>query len=141
LLEGDTGRMIVARLLEGEDLFDAIKRRAEEAGIKAGCFSAIGTLSKARIGYYRDGKYEHKVFSGPLEIASCIGNIALDEEGKVVVHAHIVLSDEQFRAFGGHLTEQSIVGATAELVIVEGTGFGLRRSFDETTGLKLLNLG
>jgi predicted DNA-binding protein with PD1-like motif len=132
---------MVARVLEGEDLLEAIKRRAEEAEIKAGCFFAIGSLSKARIGYYRDGKYDYRVLSGPLEIASCTGNIGLDEEGKTVVHSHIVVSDEQFETFGGHLTEQSTVGATAELVFVEAVGMDLRRSQDKKTGLKLLRLG
>ena len=141
VLQGNTGRIAVARVLEGEDLLETIKQRAEEAEIKSGCFFAIGSLSKARIGYYHDGKYEYRVFSGPLEIASCTGNVTLDEEGKVAVHGHIVVSDKQFEAFGGHLTEQSIVGATAELVIVEAIGIDLRRSFDNKTGLKLLKLG
>jgi len=139
--KGNTGRIIVVRIYEGEDLLQTIRRKAEEAEVKAGHFSAIGSLSKARLGYYRDGKYEYRTFAGPLEIASCNGNIALDEDGKAAIHAHIVVSDEQFRAFGGHLTEESIVGATAELVIVEGTGLNLQRSFDEKTGLKLLRLG
>jgi predicted DNA-binding protein with PD1-like motif len=77
---------------------------------------------------------------GPLEIASCMGNIALDEEGRTVVHAHLVVSNEKGQAFGGHLMKDCHVGATAELVIGEAVGVDLRRIFDEKTKLKLLKL-
>jgi len=73
-----------------------------------------------------------------LEIASCSGNIAVDEKDNVVIHAHIVVSNEKGQAFGGHLMEGSRVGVTAELMIVEGLGLHLVRSLDEKTNLKLL---
>ena len=138
---GRIGRIIVSRIAEGEDLFEAVKKRADDSHVKAGFFSAIGSLDDVTMGYYRNGKYEYRHLEGPLEIASCTGNIALNESGEIVIHGHIVVSDESFTARGGHLVQESHVGATAELVIVEGLDLDLRRVFDEKTKLKLLKLG
>jgi predicted DNA-binding protein with PD1-like motif len=137
---GHVGRMLVFRILEDEDLDIAIRKRAEESGVKAGFFVLIGALKNVAVGCYNKGVYEQLKFTGPLEIASCTGNIAVDERDNLVIHAHLVVSNEKGQAFGGHLMEGSHVGATAELMIIEGTGLNLVRSFDERTNLKLLRL-
>jgi predicted DNA-binding protein with PD1-like motif len=69
-----------------------------------------------------------------------MGNVALDEKGEVVVHAHVVVTNEKSEAFGGHLMKDSPVGATAELVIIEATEINMQRIFDEKTKLRLLKL-
>jgi predicted DNA-binding protein with PD1-like motif len=127
-------------LLENEDLAEIIKKKAEEAGIKAGTIIAIGSLKDAVLGYYKEGEYKNTRLNGPLEIASCTGNIAVDEEDRVIIHAHLVVSDEKGRAFGGHLMKGSHVGATAELVMIEAIGVKLQRALDKETKLKLLKL-
>jgi len=137
MLKGQIGRMCFSRTLEGEDLTEAIKKRVEESGIKAGIFFVIGSLREVVLGYYKEGEYKSIRLDGPLEIVSCIGNIAVDEKGEVVIHAHVVVSNEKYEAFGGHLMKGSYVGATAELVIIEGVGVNLQRIFDEKTKLKL----
>ncbi|MDH7477817.1 MAG: DUF296 domain-containing protein [Candidatus Bathyarchaeota archaeon] len=141
MLNGKTGRVFFSRLFEGEDLAEAIKKRVIESGIKAGFFLLIGTLKDAVLGYYKSGQYKAIRLEGPLEITSCIGNIAVDENGELIIHAHVVVSDEKGEAFGGHLMKDSHVGATAELVIVEAEGVNLQRAFDDKTGLKLWKLG
>lgn len=141
MLEGKIGRIFFSRIMEDEDLAEAIKKRAEKSGVKAGLIVAIGSLKTAVLGYYREGQYKHIQLSGPLEIASCTGNIAVDEKGETIIHAHIVVADENSEAFGGHLMQGSLVGATAELAIIEGVGLTLQRVFDEKTKLKLLRLG
>ncbi|MBS7616918.1 DNA-binding protein [Candidatus Bathyarchaeota archaeon] len=138
--EGKVKRIIVSRLLEGEDFLEAIKEKAEKAGVKAGAIIAIGSLQNVTLGYYKEGEYKYIKLDGPLEIASCTGNIAIDEKGDTVIHAHIVVTDEECRAFGGHLMKGSPVGATAELVIIEGVDLSLKRVLDEKTKLKLLSL-
>ncbi|MDH7564753.1 MAG: DNA-binding protein [Candidatus Bathyarchaeota archaeon] len=140
MLKGQVGQVYVARILEGEDLPDAILRRVREGNVKAGFFVVIGSLKRATLGYYKDGKYENVELEGPLEIASGMGNIAVNEEGEPMIHAHIVVSDRKGEAFGGHLMKESPVGATAELVIVESLGLNLVRAQDEKTGLNLLRL-
>lgn len=137
---GHTGRIVISRVLEGEDLFEAIRKRAADNGVEAGFFSVVGSLRHVRMGYYKNGEYQYKHMDGPLEIVSCTGNIALTETDEVIIHGHIVVSDEKFMAFGGHLVQESYVGATAELVIIEALDMDLRRTFDEKTKLKLLKL-
>jgi predicted DNA-binding protein with PD1-like motif len=141
MLKGHVGKIIFSRILEDEDLAEAIKKRAEESGIKAGIFLLIGTLKNVVLGYYEEGEYKYIRLDGPLEIASCMGNIAVDEKGEVIIHAHIVVSNEKCEAFGGHLMKDSRVGATAELVMIEGIAVNLQRIFDEKTKLRLLKLG
>jgi predicted DNA-binding protein with PD1-like motif len=140
MLNGHVGRICFSRLLEDEDLAESIKRRAEQSGLKAGVFILIGTLKHTVLGYYKEGEYKTMRLEGPLEIASCTGNIAVDEQGELIIHAHVVVSNEKGEAFGGHLMKGSSVGATAELVIIEASGINLQRAFDEGTKLKLLKL-
>jgi len=140
MVEGRVGRIIFYRLGTGEDLIEAIKERAEKSGVRAGLLFAIGSLERATLGYYREGEYKVIRLDGPLEIVSCIGNIALDEKGEMVIHAHIVATNEKGEAFGGHLMQGSLVGATAELVIIEALDVNLKRFFDEKTRLRLLDL-
>jgi len=141
MLKGQIGKMCFSRIFEDEDLAEAVKKRVEESGIKAGIFILIGSLKKAILGYYKEGQYKSIELGGPLEIASCMGNIAVNEKGEIVIHSHIVVSNEKGKALGGHLMKGSPVGATAELVIVEGARVNLQRTFDEKTRLNLWKLG
>jgi len=138
--QGQVGRICFFRLSKGEDLAEAIKRRAEEYRIKAGILNLIGSVKEVVLGYYKDGQYKSIWLDGPLEIASGMGNIAIDEKGEVIIHAHLVVSNEKGEAFGGHLMKDSYVGVTAELVIIEALNVNLQRIFDEKTKLKLLKL-
>ncbi|MEM3565805.1 MAG: DUF296 domain-containing protein [Candidatus Bathyarchaeia archaeon] len=140
MLEGKIGRIIFSRILEGEDLAEAIKQKTKKSGVKAGLIIVIGSLKTVVLGYYKEGEYKYIRLDGPLEIASCTGNIAVDEESETIIHAHIVVTNERGEAFGGHLVQGTVVGATAELAIIEGVGLNLQRAFDEKTKLKLLRL-
>ena len=141
LLEGQCGKLFFSRLQENDDVADSVKKKAGESGIKAGIFILIGALKCAELGCYKEGEYVTTRLDGPLEVASCMGNIAVDEKGETIVHAHIVVSKENGQAYGGHLMRGCLVGPTAELVVLEAVGVGLQRRYDEKTKLKLLNLG
>jgi hypothetical protein len=141
VMKASIGQIYFFRMHEGDDLLDTIKKCAEQSGVKAGFFILIGALKNAVVGFYKDKQYKFLSFDKPLEIASCVGNIAVNENGEVMIHAHIVVTDEAGQAFGGHLMKGSIVSATAELVIVEGLGAHLVRALDSKTNLNLLKLG
>jgi hypothetical protein len=128
-------------MAEGDDLLETIKKSAEQNKIKAAAFTLIGALKNVVLGCYKDGDHVYTRLGGPLEIASCLGNIAVDEKGEVAVHAHLVVSNEKAEAFGGHLVKGTHVGPTAELMLFEAAGADLRRTFDDRTKLKLLKLG
>ena len=138
--EGKIGRIFFSRIFEDEDLLKAIKSRVEESKIKAGLLFLIGSLKEACLGFYEEGEYKKVEIKKPLEIASCIGNISLKENGELVIHAHMVVSDKNGNAYGGHLLEGCKVAATAELMLIEALEVDLRRKFEDKYGLYLLDI-
>jgi len=141
MVSGQIGKIHFFRIMEDEDLVEAIKKSVEKVGVKAGALMVIGALKKVTLGYYKVGEYHYIRLDGPLEIASCMGNVAVGEKGETMLHVHVVVSNEKGEAFGGHLMKESFVGATAELVIFEAVGLKLLRALDEKTKLNLLKLG
>lgn len=137
VMESKLGRVVFARLFENEDLLEAVSDTAKQKGIKAGFFILIGTLKKANLGFYRQGKYQPIEIGETVEIVSCMGNISVKEEKELVVHAHISVSNEEGEVLGGHLLPGCIVAVTAELVLVEVVDAKLQRKFDEKTKLYL----
>lgn len=136
--ESKVGKVVFARFSENEDLLKAITAVAERAEVAAGFFMLIGTLKTAKLGFFREGKYETIEMEQPLEIVSCNGDISI-KEGTVLVHAHATVSDEKGRAFGGHVMQGCLIGATGELILIETTGCNLFRKLDEKTKLSLLS--
>jgi len=136
--ESRIGRTIFARLLEDEDLLEAITQQTTQSGITAGFFQLIGTLKEAKLGFYRHGEYETIQIPGPLEIVSCLGNVSVKEK-ETIVHAHIAVADETGAVFGGHLLPGCPISVTGELVLVETPDAKLERKWDEKTKLHLLS--
>ncbi len=139
LAESKVGKIVFARLFEDEDLLDTITLAAEKANVSAGFFFLIGTLKQAKMGFFREEKYEIIEMSQPLEIVSCLGNISV-KEGKTFAHAHIAVSDDKGRVFGGHVMPGCIISATGELVLAEAVGIKLLRKFEEKAKLSLWSL-
>jgi predicted DNA-binding protein with PD1-like motif len=133
-------RVIFARFFEGEELLESIAEVARQNSVDSGFFFVIGTLRSAVLGYYKEGRYLPTKMRGTLEIASCMGNVSIKEDGEILVHGHIVVSDESGAASGGHVMQGCLVDATAELVLVKAESGTLRRALDKTTNLHLLNL-
>lgn len=134
-----SGKLIFARLVEDEDLLETITMVAKRARVCLGFFFLIGTLKKANLGFFREGKYETIEMNQPLEIISCLGNISL-KENKIFAHAHIAVSDEKGKVFGGHVMPGCLIGATGELVLMEAEGAKLFRKLDEKTNLYLWSM-
>ena len=134
--ESIAGRSLLARLDHGEEMIGQIADLARERKIKAAAISAIGALSQADLGFYDQVGREYRVrrVEGPVEIASCTGNISL-LEGEPFVHAHAVLADSSGTVLAGHLVRGTIFAA--ELFVQELAEADLHRSWDKQTGLKL----
>jgi len=130
-------RVIMGRLPHGSDLLDELAAICEREGVNLGQISAIGAMQKARIGYYNQEsrRYEHLDINEPVELLSLTGNVSM-RDNKIAVHAHVTLADRQCRAFGGHLSQGTVVFA-CEYVIVGFEGSALHRKYDEKTGLPL----
>ncbi len=136
-----SGNLILVRMDDGEDLFNGLEDIARRCDLASGIIiCALGMLRNVELAYYEYprevGQYLHKQLSGPFEVVSLKGDLAL-HEGKLVSHVHAVLADDKFNCFGGHLSKAE-VNATLELfILVPGSRFV--RRFDEKTGLRILH--
>lgn len=140
MTHAEVENVFFARFSEDEELLEAIASIARQNDLDSGFFFLIGTLKKAVLGFYKDGRYLPIEKAGPLEIASCMGNISTKEKSDLVVHGHIVVSDVNGNAFGGHILPGCLVDVTAELVLVKVEGGILRREFNKQRKLYLLSL-
>jgi len=140
LRESKLGKVVFARLYENEDLLEVVASASKQTKISTGFFTLIGTLKRAKMGFYREGKYEPIEIAGPLEVISCTGNVTLKEKAPII-HAHIVVSDEKGQAFGGHVLPGCLISVTGELMLVEAMGMKLEKRFDEKTKLNLWSFG
>lgn len=138
--------LIVARFNAGEDLLAAIKEVVIEHQVSAGMLTVIGAVDRAHYGFYHPQKKAYTNLkwapttetSPALEIASCVGNIALLND-EVVIHAHITFTGEKGEIMGGHLLEGCRVNPTAELTLLKADGV-LRRRRNEELNLALLSI-
>jgi predicted DNA-binding protein with PD1-like motif len=121
----------------GDELATGLLNFAEEHGLSAARFTAIGGLSSVRLAWFNWGtkKYEPSVvFDDQVELLSLIGNVAL-LEGRPVVHAHAVVGRQDGTAHGGHLLEAH-VRPTCELILTESPT-QLEKFVDAESGLAL----
>jgi predicted DNA-binding protein with PD1-like motif len=126
----------LARLPKDADLLDAIKQVFVQKGIKKAAFTLIGAVDKAVIGFYNESMtYVNQEIEDRLEIVSCMGNIS-EKDGDTFVHAHIIISGQDYRCLGGHLMAGTIIFA-AELFGMPVPGDVPVRKLDEPTGLAL----
>ena len=137
---GRTGRVIAARLFEGEDLYESIEQLARKENIKSAAVLITGGFRKATVvvgpkqetpkivGNSRD-------FVGPGEVLG-VGTIYCDDQGpKLHIHTAMGKGSETMVGCprGGAKTF-----LTLEVTIIEIEGITAGRSYDEKTGLNLL---
>ncbi|MCB2184932.1 MAG: DUF296 domain-containing protein [Deltaproteobacteria bacterium] len=132
------GRVFMGRLPKDGDLLQELTNVCASQGVTQGQVSAIGAVTRARVGYYNLGerKYEYLDKAEHLEILSLMGNVSI-LDGKAMVHAHVILGDRQGGTFGGHLAEGCPVFACEYILQEFTTSTPLVRGDDEPTGLKL----
>ncbi len=127
----------LTRLPMGEDLLKAISDAFRDRAIRKATFTAIGAVTHAVLGFYNTEtrEYVNKEVSGQFEIAACSGNVS-EKDGEIFVHAHVVLSGEDYQCLAGHLQPGTTIFA-AELHGIPVPGSVPVRTFDEPTGLAL----
>lgn len=129
--------MKVYRIKKGESIKSFLVEKADSDEL-SGFFVGLGSVSDVEIGYYDiDSKdYNLKNLKGTFELVSLTGNISwVDDES--VVHMHAALSDREGSMIGGHLNDAT-VAVTVE-ISVNDDGSYITRSFDEETGLNLID--
>jgi predicted DNA-binding protein with PD1-like motif len=132
-----SGRCFLGRLSYGEDLLEGLERISHEKGVEVGVFQAMGATKSAKVAAYDQERQEYRTFAieGPRELISCMGNISL-REGRVAIHAHVALADEEGRMVAGHLMPGTHIFA-CEVFLQELLGESLHREKDVETGLPL----
>lgn len=127
------------RLQRGEEIIASLTSLAEKEKIQSGFLFGLGAVANPKLGYYdlKTKEYQSETFGGEFEIVNLTGNIA-QLEGKPFIHAHMTISDEECRAFAGHLFSAQI-HATGEVTIID-FGLPVSRKLDQQIGLKLLDL-
>ncbi len=130
------GRIFLCRVKHGSELIKSILEFAKEKKLKMAFFNVIGAVKDATIAYYDQPKREYQKirFDRHLEVANCFGNLSF-KDGKLFAHAHVVLSDQAGKAYGGHLLRATVFAA--EVHLQELLGEKLDREYDQTTGLAL----
>jgi predicted DNA-binding protein with PD1-like motif len=139
---GKTGRIISARLFEGDDLYESIQEIADAENIESAAVLITGGFRKANVvvgpkqekpkivGNFRD-------FAGPGEVLG-VGTIYCDGDGpKLHIHTAIGSNDEVIVGCPRGRTKTFLI---LEVTIIEICGVKGRRKFDENTGLNLLRL-
>jgi predicted DNA-binding protein with PD1-like motif len=131
-------RIVVGQLARSTDLYDGITRIAQEKRIRTGRITGIGAVTRAKVAYYdqQQMKYNEIELNQPMEILNLNGNISI-KDGKPFVHAHIILSDRDGTARGGHLLPGGTPVFACEVIIEELDGPELVRGYEEKTGLAL----
>ena len=142
---GQPGRVIVARVKPGSDLFRSLQKVVVEEGVTSGVIlSGVGLLKQAKIRNCKTLPEEYPItdanrtflsFEKPLEILSISGNVTL-AEGEPLVHAHLTLSsveEDEITVMGGHLIEGCVIFGFSEFAILELEGIEMAKRFDEET--------
>ncbi|MCX6809512.1 MAG: DNA-binding protein [Candidatus Berkelbacteria bacterium] len=132
--------MKIIRLKKGDEILSGITKKLEAMGTKCGVVLGLGALSFAEIMNYnlKNKRFSSKKIEGALEIGSFTAVISRGTDSKIALHPHIVISDNKFKTFAGHL-KKGIVSATFEAVIFESNE-SISRYFDSKIGLNLLKL-
>ncbi len=123
----------------GDEVASGLLDFARNRKITAAHFTAIGALSRAKLGYFdwNSKKYLSNAIEEQVEVLSLIGDIALDGD-QPKVHAHMVLGKRDGTAWGGHLLEAQ-VRPTLEVMLEESPAH-LVKKIDPESGLALIAL-
>jgi predicted DNA-binding protein with PD1-like motif len=123
----------------GDEVMTELKKFMQENNVTAARFSAIGAFSGATLAYFDWEKKEYQNFSinEQVEVLTLTGDVAL-KEGKPAIHAHVIVGFKDGSTKGGHL-QKAHVRPTLEVMLEKSPAY-LRKSFDEESGLMLIDL-
>ncbi len=98
---------------------------------------AIGTLGKAKLGYYNPKvkKYEKHLYEENMEVTSMLGNITLMQR-KPFLHLHANLSRRDMSVVGGHLISGEVYPFLE--VLITPTGNLAMRKLDRSLNLNAI---
>ena len=130
------GYLMVLR--QGDDILKELETFAEKEKIPAANFTGMGFVNM-KFGFFNfeTKEYDPKEFEA-VELASMQGTIAW-QKGKVSIHAHGVVTDKNFNAFGGHILSGTVGTGSVEIMITVHND-KLERKFEDGIGANVLNI-
>jgi predicted DNA-binding protein with PD1-like motif len=140
LLHDKDGLKTFALVFEkNEETKEPLLRFASENGLRGAQVTAIGAFSEVTLGFFSREKrsYQEIPLKEQVEVLSFTGNI-VEKDGNPMLHAHVVVGKADGTAHGGHFL-QARVWPTLEMIVSE-MPVHLRRTYDEETGLGLIDL-
>ena len=92
---------------KGDEIASGLADFAEKNHLKNSHFTAIGAFDHAVLGWYDPEQKAQKKnrIDEEMEVASFVGNVTLNAQGKATVHAHCVVALSDGRAMAGHFVE------------------------------------
>ena len=102
------GNTIVARIDQGEDVLEKMKRIAMLEDVKLASVMTVGIYDLEK------RQFMGNDFEGMFEIVSFTGTINT-MDGKYYSHIHAAAADAKGNVYGGHLSH-GIIGVTCEMV-------------------------
>ena len=134
-----TGRTYIFKLHKGKDLMEYLAAFCHDNQVKCGIVNVIGAVENATLSCFdqKKKKYDKKVIAEPLEIVSLSGNISI-QDNRPCVHAHVMLSNQKYEVFGGHLLPGTKV-FVGEAYIQELVGEPKVRRMDKVVKVSLWN--
>lgn len=131
-----SGYIMVLR--QGDDVFSHLEDFARRERIKGATFTGLGFVN-VKFGFFDQKKktYEPKEFKS-VELASFTGSLAWQED-KPSIHAHGVVTDRSFKAYGGHILEAQVDTGSLEIHITT-INRRLERNYDKALGANVLEV-
>jgi hypothetical protein len=130
---------IIAKLADGEDLFEGIGKIIEKYNVTSGIIlSGIGMLRDFEIGYFNGKDYQKEVYEKPHELIALHGSIAMAGK-KPTIHLHCGVARGDHLLMGGHLFGAK-VAVLNELVILKLEDMKLVRKKSRKSGIMELEV-
>lgn len=130
------GYLMVLR--QGDSILNEIEALAQVEKIPSATFSGMGFVN-ITFGFFdfKTRQYTPKEFRD-VELASMQGTIAW-QKGKVSLHAHGVVTDKTFQAYGGHILKGAVGTGSVEILVTVHDQ-PLERVFEDALGANVLSL-
>jgi predicted DNA-binding protein with PD1-like motif len=131
-----SGYLMVLR--QGDNLFAQLEALAQAEHIPSANFTGMG-FAEVEFGFFnfKTKTYKPKRFKA-AELAAMQGSIAW-QNGKPSIHAHGLIADKKFKAYGGHILSATVGTGSLEILVTVHDKT-LERKKDETLGANILCL-
>lgn len=140
--EGRLGRVFVARLEDGESVYEVVEEIARREKISSAAVLAVGGMRKGKVvtgPQSPTGKVvpHYEEFDDARELVG-VGTV-FPSDGKPTLHFHAGIGREDTALVGCPRAGMSVY-LVLEVVIIEMVGLNAERALDEASGLNLLKI-